>query len=229
MAQFLDRASMTVASPPGTAAAALNAAVAGYQTFAAAGATNGAVISYFIVDGANWEYGHGTYSSSGPTLTRTTILGSSNGGAAINASSGAIVTAGLVAEDVAAFLTAITSATVIAALGFTPYNASNPSGFISAITSAMVTAALGFTPYNASNPNGYISGVPTTWGAVGTYAHGNGSTSGMTPGATCAGSTITTYPNITGYAYGSLSGTWQFMGTYSGSSGQTYGLWLRIA
>jgi len=31
--------------------------------------------------------------------------------------------------------------------GFTPYNATNPSGFISGITSSNVTTALGYTPY----------------------------------------------------------------------------------
>jgi lysophospholipase L1-like esterase len=44
-----------------------------------------------------------------------------------------------------------------AALGFTPYNATNPSAYISGITSGMVTTALGFTPYNATNPSGYIT------------------------------------------------------------------------
>jgi hypothetical protein len=55
--------------------------------------------------------------------------------------------------------TTLTSGNVTTALGFTPYNASNPSGYISGITSGMVTSALGFTPYNASNPSGYISGI----------------------------------------------------------------------
>lgn len=45
-------------------------------------------------------------------------------------------------------------------LGFTPYNATNPSGYISSITSQNVVTALGFTPYNATNPSGYISAVP---------------------------------------------------------------------
>jgi hypothetical protein len=45
------------------------------------------------------------------------------------------------------------------ALGFTPYNATNPSGYISGINSSAVTTALGFTPYNATNPNGYITGI----------------------------------------------------------------------
>jgi hypothetical protein len=36
------------------------------------------------------------------------------------------------------------------------YDASNPSGFISGITSGDVTAALGFTPYDSTNPANYI-------------------------------------------------------------------------
>lgn len=51
------------------------------------------------------------------------------------------------------------SADVTDALGFTPYNSTNPSGYISGITSVMVTGALGFTPYNATNPAGYITGI----------------------------------------------------------------------
>jgi hypothetical protein len=33
----------------------------------------------------------------------------------------------------------------------------NPSGFLTGITSGQVTAALGFTPYNATNPSAYIN------------------------------------------------------------------------
>lgn len=40
----------------------------------------------------------------------------------------------------------LTSGNVTTALGFTPYDASNPSGYISSITSGMVTTALGYTP-----------------------------------------------------------------------------------
>lgn len=74
-------------------------------------------------------------------------------------------------------LSSITSSMVTTALGFTPYNATNPSGyitssalngyatqqwvgqqgFIKGITSADVTTALGFTPYNSANPAGYIT------------------------------------------------------------------------
>jgi hypothetical protein len=36
---------------------------------------------------------------------------------------------------------------------------SNGPGYLTSITSGNVTTALGFTPYNATNPNGYITGI----------------------------------------------------------------------
>lgn len=54
---------------------------------------------------------------------------------------------------------ALTSGDVTGALGFTPYNVTNPAGYISGITGGNVTTALGYTPYDATNPAGYISGI----------------------------------------------------------------------
>jgi len=59
----------------------LSGAVTGYQTFAVVGNTN--TTYYGATDGVNWEVGIGTYSTTGPTLTRTTILSSSNSGSAV--------------------------------------------------------------------------------------------------------------------------------------------------
>ena len=59
----------------------LSTASTGYQSFAAVG--NGNTTYYGATDGTNWEVGIGTYSSTGPTLTRTTILSSSNSNAAV--------------------------------------------------------------------------------------------------------------------------------------------------
>lgn len=93
MAKAVDRAVMTVSAVAGggTGALTLNAAVTKYQTFAAAGVVNGDVVSYVIEDGANWEAGDGTYSSTGPTLTRTTVIAGSDGTSPIAATTGAIV------------------------------------------------------------------------------------------------------------------------------------------
>ena len=59
----------------------LSATTTGYQSFAVVG--NGNTTYYSANDGTNWEVGLGTYSTTGPTLTRTTILSSSNSGAAV--------------------------------------------------------------------------------------------------------------------------------------------------
>ena len=57
------------------------------------------------------------------------------------------------------WITGITSSNVITALGFTPYNNTNPAGYITSsyITNANIVSALGYTPYNATNPNGYVT------------------------------------------------------------------------
>jgi hypothetical protein len=55
----------------------LTGAVTGFQTFAAIGNTN--TTYYSATDSAgNFEVGLGTYSTTGPTLTRTTVYASSN-------------------------------------------------------------------------------------------------------------------------------------------------------
>jgi hypothetical protein len=60
----------------------LSGSVTGYQSFAVIGNTN--TTYYAATDGSgNWEVGVGTYSTTGPTLTRTTILSSSNSGLAV--------------------------------------------------------------------------------------------------------------------------------------------------
>lgn len=60
----------------------LTGSVVGFQSFAVVG--NGNTTYYSATDTTgNWEVGVGTYSTTGPTLTRTTILASSNTGSAV--------------------------------------------------------------------------------------------------------------------------------------------------
>ena len=60
----------------------LSGSVTGFQSFSVIGNTN---TTYYAATDAsgNWEVGIGTYSTTGPTLTRTTILSSSNAGSAV--------------------------------------------------------------------------------------------------------------------------------------------------
>lgn len=55
------------------------------------------------------------------------------------------------------YLTGITSSQVTTALGYTPYNSSNPDKYIKGIDYNMVIAALGYTPYSTTNPMGYLT------------------------------------------------------------------------
>lgn len=72
----------------GTADFTLGGAAAGFQTFAVIGNTN--TTYYAAVDQATgaWEVGVGTYSTTGPTLTRDTVLESSNSGSKVSFAAG---------------------------------------------------------------------------------------------------------------------------------------------
>jgi hypothetical protein len=70
----------------GTIALVLTGAVSGFQSFSVIG--NGNTTYYAVVGGTEWEVGIGTYTALGTTLSRDTILESSNGGTAVNFSAG---------------------------------------------------------------------------------------------------------------------------------------------
>jgi hypothetical protein len=72
----------------GTGTVTLAGAISGFRSFAAVG--NGNSTFYTIVDstGSDWEIGIGTYTLSGTTLSRDTVLSSSNAGSLVNFSAG---------------------------------------------------------------------------------------------------------------------------------------------
>ncbi len=70
----------------GTGTYTLAGAVTGFESFATIGNSN--TTYYCCTDGTDFEVGIGTYTASGTTLARTTILQSSNSDAAVNWSAG---------------------------------------------------------------------------------------------------------------------------------------------
>lgn len=76
-----DRIKVTTTTT-GTGTYTLGSAVTGFQDFSVIGDGNDTY--YTVTDGINWEVGVGTYTSSGTTLNRGTILESSNAGSAVN-------------------------------------------------------------------------------------------------------------------------------------------------
>jgi hypothetical protein len=83
-----DRVKETTTST-GTGAITLAGAQANFVAFSAV-LSDGDTTFYAIVDNNNlaWEVGVGTYASAGNTITRTTVLASSNAGSAVNFSAG---------------------------------------------------------------------------------------------------------------------------------------------
>jgi hypothetical protein len=72
----------------GTGTVTLDGASVGYQSFSAIGNSN---TTYYTIAGqtsSEWEVGIGTYTASGTTLARTTVISSSNAGSLVNFSAG---------------------------------------------------------------------------------------------------------------------------------------------
>jgi hypothetical protein len=78
---LLDRSQQTGTANT-TVSFTLSGSVTGFQSLAGVGNTNTTYYSAFDASG-NWETGLGTYSTTGPTLTRTTVYASSNSGSAV--------------------------------------------------------------------------------------------------------------------------------------------------
>jgi hypothetical protein len=99
MAILRDLASMLSATT-GTGTLTLTTAASGFITFDNAGVAHGGVtVTYLIVDGTSREVGRGVYTFSGLTLTRATVLASTNGGSKISCSGTQTVSITDAAED----------------------------------------------------------------------------------------------------------------------------------
>jgi len=72
----------------GTGTLTLGGAVTGYQSFTAIGNGNTTYYTIYGSGSTEWEVGIGTYTASGTTLSRDTVLASSNSGSLVNFSAG---------------------------------------------------------------------------------------------------------------------------------------------
>ena len=86
MATVIDDRVQETTATTGTGTFTLAGAASGFQSFANIGDGNDTY--YCCTDGTDYEVGIGTYTASGTTLSRTTILDSTNSGAAVNWSAG---------------------------------------------------------------------------------------------------------------------------------------------
>jgi hypothetical protein len=131
----------------GTGTVTLLGASTGFQSFAVIGDANTTYYTIAAQIGTEWEVGIGTYTASGTTLARTTVLSSSNGGSAVNFSAGT--------KDV--FVTYPSSKATYEAAGQEIYAGADGSVYLNAQTISKNT----FVP---TNYNGMSTG-PVTIGS----------------------------------------------------------------
>ena len=84
---FKDRVRETTTTT-GTGTVTLAGAVSGFDTFSEVGDGNTTYYAIVHRSANEWEVGTGTYTASGTTLARTTVLASSNSGSATDFSAG---------------------------------------------------------------------------------------------------------------------------------------------
>ena len=178
---------------------------AGYQSFGAA-IGNGNTTYYVINGGSEWEVGVGTYNSTGTTLSRDTVLSSSNSGSLVNFSAGTKIVfvtypaeksvnedvAGNVNIDITGNATTATRATNLAsgAAGSVPYQtAANTTAFVAAASGVLVG---GSTPSFSTTPT--LTGTNFT-GIPNAALSNNAVTIGST--AVALGATSTTLAGLT--------------------------------
>jgi hypothetical protein len=209
MGKLVNRAKMSVASAPGTGAISLGSAVSGYLSFAQAGVNDQDTVSYVIEDGSNWELGNGVYTASGTSLARSTILGSSNSGAAINATSGALVFVSALAGD-------LTDASVRQTVSSGPDSSGLPN-FLPA-----TSASLSLTTQNLSSATPLIVTAAQGFRSGGNFDYFQNFNANVTWSGLAASTTVYLYVNAATGALGSttLQPIYQFGGTPAVTNGQ---------
>jgi len=148
MVKLVNRAKMTTATT-GTGTITLGSAVDGFQTFAAAGVSNGDTVRYCIEDGtSSFELGSGVYTASGTTLSRT-VSESSNSNNAINLSGDAIVFITAIAADLQP--TTFTTTVFTATANQTTFSVSYTVGFVEVFLNGSKLSGADFTATNGTS------------------------------------------------------------------------------
>lgn len=194
----------------GTGTVTLLGASTGYQSFAAVGNAN---TTYYCIAGqttSEWEVGIGTYTSVGTTLSRTTVLASSNAGALVTFSAGTkdvFVTypssRSIYADGTT--LTATNSSILPATSGGTGQSSYAVGDLVYASTTTALSKLADVATGNALISGGV--GVAPSYGKIGLTTHVSGVLPVANGGTNASAAGITAFNNITGYTAAGATGT----------------------
>lgn len=192
----------------------LAGAVVGYQAFSVIG--NGNTTYYAVTNGTDWEVGIGTYTLSGTTLSRDTILESSNSGNAVNWGAGVkdifctypaersmYVDGTTITPAISARLgfTNLAQGSALSVLGVTG-NATADNASIAAGTDNQVLrrsgTSLAFGAVNLASSDAVTGTLPVGNGGTGITAFGTGVATALGQNVSGSGSiALTTSPTFT--------------------------------
>ena len=201
MAKLFNRAKMTTATT-GSGTVTLGSASNGFQTFAAAGVSNGDVVQYVIEEGANFEIGTGTYSSSGTSLTRSPTE-SSNSNNAITLAGQATVSITAVADDLNRLQHGGSDKVTVSSTGASVTGNLSVSGTVDGRDVANDGSKLDGIEANAKNDQTITAGDGLTGGGTGDVTISHSDTSSQ---ASVNGSGRTYIQDVTLDAYGHVTG-----------------------
>ena len=189
----------------GTGTVTLLGASTGYQSFAAVGNAN---TTYYTIAGqtsSEWEVGIGTYTSSGTTLSRDTVLASSNSGSLVTFSAGT--------KDV--FVTYPAGRSVYA-----------NGTVLTATNSSILPATSGGTGLSSPGTNG---NVLTSNGSVWTSSPAAGSAYTRTSFTATAGQTVFSVTYAVGYLQVYVNGVLLATSDYTATNGTSFTLGVACA
>ena len=191
-------------STTGTSTLTLGGTTTGFQTFSVIG--DGSTTYYAIVHQSldEWEVGLGTYTASGTTLSRDTILDSSNSGSAVNFSAGTKDVFITYSADKAIYRDASGNVSVTFAT-----SATNASYALSATNANFATSATeattAITAVSATNASYALSATNANFATSATYATDAGNAVSATFAASATNATNAV--NLLGGTVSATTGT----------------------
>lgn len=150
----------------GTGTVTLAGAATGFQSFSAIGDGSATYYTIALQNGSEWEVGIGTYTASGTTLSRTTVLESSNSGSLVNFSAGT--------KDVFVTYPAERASITYTGVKTANYTAGPNEGVLTSTSGGAFTVTLPASP--AANMQVTVADTATSWGTNNLTIGRNGST-----------------------------------------------------